>query len=155
MKLRFHQIRVCCVMVPPTQQSSSLCVNFHQVHICSIPAPAVRSPPKQIRITSVSGRCQSTTQQFSWILHWADRKPRPETTIWYPVTFQNENVLTPAQKSQNRENASSSTNPLFGNTSCCCFSDIPITVVASDYVIIAGAPCSRDTSSVNLSDYFL
>ena len=62
-----------CVSTMPAEQirftlvSVSIPTRSAALRICSVPAPAVRSPPAQIHRTSISGRCRSTTQQFSWI----------------------------------------------------------------------------------------
>ena len=85
----------------------SLCVNPHQsssLRICSAPAPAVRSPLEQIRRTSISGGCRSTTQQFSWIQHGAEGKSNAEITKNIRLLFKiKHSVLTPAHKSQKRD----------------------------------------------------
>ena len=92
-----EQIRFTLVNVSIPSRSAAL-------RISSVPAPAVWSPPVQIRRTSISGGCWSMTQQFNWILHRADRKSRTKITNNIRLLFKiKQSMLTPAQKSQNRD----------------------------------------------------
>ena len=73
---------------------------FTALRICSVPAPAVRSPPTQMRRTSISGRCLSTTQQKH-----------------------TKKIIQKHTNLKKETNTSPSANSSVGNTSCYCFYD--------------------------------